>query len=112
MTIAAIESHADPGSNRRPSSAFANTDARGSTTTRAERLFPMVVALYLTLVFATGGGSQDAGFDDAVVQGLALPLVAFATWRLLVGGMPRGSRWPLAIACAIVALPLLQLLPV
>ena len=108
---------AEPGSRFDPTHDPRRAIVRGhqgfaiSSRTRGERIFLLATASYLALAFATGGGSQDHGFDDAIVQWLALPFAAVAAWRLANNGIARELRWPIAVACAIVVLPLLQLLP-
>lgn len=78
----------------------------------APRLLRYAVQLFLILAFLTGGSSQISGWDDTVVQLLALPLLACALWR--ISGMPACTTRNVALAAAaLVALvPLLQLLPV
>ncbi len=114
MSIAETDSHpgkADEPHRGIPGPHAPPTGSRPDSRMRGDRIFFLATALYLALAFATGGGSQDSGFDDAIVQWLALPLMACAAWRFVGDGVPRWARWPLAIACGIVALPLLQLLP-
>lgn len=68
-------------------------------------------ALYalLVLAFATGGSSQRWGVDDAIVQCLAAVFAAIAGWTLLQGRVGRLTAMAALLACAIAALPLLQL---
>jgi O-antigen ligase len=56
-----------------------------------------------------GGGLQ--GWSDAVVQLAALPLLAWALFKLNPSQLGRGGRWAIVLLCAILALPLLQLIP-
>jgi O-antigen ligase len=56
-----------------------------------------------------GGGNQ--GWSDVVVQVAALPLLAWAVLRLNPSQLDQGGQWAIALLCAIVALPLLQLIP-
>lgn len=65
----------------------------------------------LIAAFVTGGSSQISGWDDSVVQLLALPILAWGLWRL--PALPRSTihTFALAIAALIALVPLVQLLP-
>ena len=71
-------------------------------------------ALYLlvAIAFVTGGSAQISGWDDTMVQLLAVPVLAWALWRL--AALPASPlRWLALAGAAMVALvPLLQLLPI
>jgi O-antigen ligase len=56
-----------------------------------------------------GGGNQ--GWSDAIVQLAALPLFAWALFKLNRSQLGRSGQWAIILLCAIVALPLLQLIP-
>src|SRR5215469_865141 len=56
-----------------------------------------------------GGGNQ--GWSDAVVQLAALPLLAWALFRLNPSQIDRNGQCAIVLLCAILALPLLQLMP-
>ncbi len=62
----------------------------------------------LAMLFG-GGGYQ--GWSDAVVQLAALPLLAWALVKLNPSQMGRSGQWAIVVLCAILALPLLQLIP-
>jgi O-antigen ligase len=57
------------------------------------------------------GGAGGEGWSDAVVQLAALPLLAWALFKLTPSQLDRGGQWALVLLCAILALPLLQLIP-
>ena len=63
----------------------------------------------LALLFG-GGGSQ--GWSDAVVQLAALPLLAWALFKLTPSRLGSCGQWAISLLFAILALPLLQLIPV
>src|SRR6516162_5703273 len=63
----------------------------------------------VVLAMLFGGGGQ--GWPDAVVQLAALPLLAWALFRLAPSQLDRGGQWAIVLLCAILALPLLQLIP-
>jgi len=65
------------------------------------------VVVVLAMLF--GGGGQ--GWAGAVVQLAALPLLAWALFRLNPSRLGRGGQWAIVLLCAILALPLLQLIP-
>ena len=61
---------------------------------------------------STGGSSQESGAGVLVAQWLSLPLIAWAGYQLLSGPGPgtAAKAW-LILAAALLAVPLLQLLP-
>jgi O-antigen ligase len=61
----------------------------------------------LAMIFG-GGGNQD--WSDAIVQLAALPLLAWALFRLNPSQLGRAGQWAIILLCAILALPLLQLI--
>src|SRR5215831_14600486 len=67
-----------------------------------------VFVVTLAMLF---GGAGDYGWSDAIVQLAALPLLAWALFKLNPSQLGRGGQWAIALLCAIVALPLLQLIP-
>ena len=57
------------------------------------------------------GGGAGYGWSDAVVQLAALPLLAWALFKLTPSQLDRGGQWAIGLLCAILAWPLLQLIP-
>ena len=58
------------------------------------------------------GGATRSGFlSDVILALLAVPLLAFVVWRLLDTDITRQMRWALTFCLALIALPLLQLIP-
>jgi O-antigen ligase len=76
----------------------------------ADLFLPYTACVVVLAMLFGGGGNQ--GWSDVVVQLAALPLLAWALFRLNPSQLGPGSQWALALLCAIVALPLLQLIPV
>jgi O-antigen ligase len=68
----------------------------------------MSFVVILAMLFG-GGGNQ--GWSDAVVQLAALPLLAWALFKLTPSELSRSGQWAIALLCVILALPLLQLIP-
>ncbi len=69
---------------------------------------------YTTFVAALAmlfGGGGNQGWSDAIVQLAALPLLAWALFKLTPSQLGRGGQWAIVLLCAILALPLLQLIP-
>jgi O-antigen ligase len=62
----------------------------------------------LAMIFG-GGGNQ--GWSDAIVQLAALALLAWALFKVNPSRLGRAGQWAIALLCGIVALPLLQLVP-
>lgn len=76
------------------------------------RLLPWALLVLLLAVWLGGGVSVDPTATDEVLELLALPVLVIAAAVLLAAGLPdRLARAGLALALAVVALPLLQLLP-
>jgi hypothetical protein len=58
------------------------------------------------------GGATRSGFlSDVILALLAIPLLALGVWRLFETDITRQMRWALWFCVALVALPLLQLVP-
>src|SRR5262249_23234470 len=67
-----------------------------------------VFVVTLAMLF---GGAGDYGWSDAIVQLAALPLLAWALFKLTPSQLGRGGHWAIGLLCAIFAWPLLQLIP-
>jgi O-antigen ligase len=57
------------------------------------------------------GGAGVYGWSDAVVQIAALPLLAWALFKLTPSQLGPGGQWAIGLLCAMLAWPLLQLIP-
>ena len=57
------------------------------------------------------GGAGIYGWSDAVVQISALPLLAWALFKLAPSQLGPGGQWAISLLCAMLAWPLLQLIP-
>lgn len=68
-----------------------------------------VLLLALSLVF--GGASRDHALRLALVELAALPLLVLAGGRLIRTGLWREHRFALGLLAAVVAIPLIQLIP-
>lgn len=68
-------------------------------------------AVLLAFSFAFGGASQGNALRLALVELAALPLLVLALSRLLQTGEWREHRFALGLLAALVALPLIQLIP-
>ncbi|WP_010185636.1 O-antigen ligase family protein [Sphingomonas sp. PAMC 26605] len=66
---------------------------------------------YLLACLLLGGASAAGFLANLALQLAALPLIGWALWRLSVGGVPRQFRAPLGLLAALVAVMLLQLVP-
>lgn len=65
----------------------------------------------LAFSFAIGGASQNHALRLALVELASLPLLVLASGRLVRTGLWREHRFVLGILAAIVAIPLIQLIP-
>jgi hypothetical protein len=73
--------------------------------------FGLCAGFLFVLALVLGGGTRLGFVADAIVQLAALPLLAGALLRLGAAQWTPCRRWALIVLGAIVALPLVQLLP-
>jgi O-antigen ligase len=71
----------------------------------------IATAILLALSFALGGASQNHALRLALVELAALPLLVLALGRLLQNGGSSQHRFALTLVAAVVAIPLIQLIP-
>ncbi len=103
---------------RRPTAADHSADRGWAAARRAlagggeagSALFVGALLLELAAAIA-GGASQANALSLMAVQLASLPLLFVGLYLALAGGAPRAARWPLLLLAAVVAVPLLQLLP-
>ena len=65
----------------------------------------------LAFSFALGGASQGHALRLALVELASLPLLVLASRQLIVTGLWREHRFSLGLLAAVVAIPLIQLIP-
>lgn len=65
----------------------------------------------LVFSFAFGGASQGHALRLALVELASLPLLLLTSGRLIQSGLWRAHRFALGLSAAIVAIPLIQLVP-
>ncbi|NEX94884.1 hypothetical protein, partial [Caulobacter sp. 17J65-9] len=65
----------------------------------------------LALSVVLGGASRENALPLALVELAAAPLLVIAGWRLIGSGTWREHKFALALLAGLVAVPLLQLLP-
>lgn len=76
--------------------------------------FFVAVAIYLVACLTLGGGTREGFVSDVALQSLAVPILLWASWRLLDVPAPDGGsrgRTALAVCLLIAALPLAHLVP-
>lgn len=73
-------------------------------------IFACAVVLVLSSALL-GGASQANALQQAAVEATSLPLLGLALYWLLIVGAPPGSRVALMLLCAILLLPVIQLVP-
>lgn len=71
----------------------------------------IAAAVLLVFAFAFGGASQGHALRLALVELAALPLLVLASERLVRTGLWREHRFALGLLAAILAIPLIQLIP-
>ncbi|MGV8921403.1 MAG: O-antigen ligase family protein [Pseudomonas sp.] len=80
-------------------------------TTASSRGLLLAMGLLLTLCWMLGGVTVDDTSADELLQLAALPVIAWATWRLSAERISRTMTMALALMALLIALPLWQLLP-
>jgi O-antigen ligase len=68
-----------------------------------------MLLLFVSTLF--GGASQGNAASLAAVEVASLPLLFVSLYLVLAGAAPRGATLPLILLAAVIALPLLQLIP-
>ncbi|MDP3655575.1 MAG: O-antigen ligase family protein [Brevundimonas sp.] len=71
----------------------------------------IAAVVLLALSFAFGGASQNHALRLALVELASLPLLVLASGRLIHTGVWREHRFALGLLAAVVAIPLIQLIP-
>lgn len=71
----------------------------------------VAAVVLLAFSFAFGGASQNHALRLAVVELASLPLLVLAAGRLIKTGVWREHRFSLALLATVVAIPLIQLIP-
>ncbi len=74
------------------------------------RLFHACVFAFLVVAMLLGGASRTEVLGPDIVALAALPVMGMAIWRLRTTFLPEW-RWPLILLGAVMALPLVQLIP-
>lgn len=71
----------------------------------------IAAAVLLVLCFLLGGSTRDDSLQLAVLQLAALPVLSLGLYALVASGDWKRFKFPLALAGALAALPLLHLIP-
>lgn len=71
----------------------------------------VAAGILLSICFITGGSSQQTGDGVMVAQLLAIPVLLYALMLAHMRGCLHQARWAIAAILLIIAVPLLQLLP-
>ncbi len=69
------------------------------------------IALLIAALLLGGGGGKSGYLSDAILQFLAIPVLVFALWRLSFEKLNRSATLAIALCLALVAVHLIQLLP-
>jgi hypothetical protein len=83
----------------------------GDLTPPASQVFAVVMGALLVLCWMLGGVTVDHTPADELLQLAALPVLAWAIWRMSGVPLSRTTIVALAFVAAVVALPLFQLMP-
>lgn len=85
---------------------------RPSDSSLSARLFHALTVAFFVIALVLGGASRAEVATSDLVALLALPLIGLSIWRLRAAGGPAPEhRLPLMILAAVLALPLIQLIP-
>lgn len=68
-------------------------------------------ALLIAASLVLGGGTRGGFLSDTILQFLAIPLLVLALWKMFDAVLIRGARLAVWFCLAIVAVPLIQLIP-
>ena len=82
-----------------------------SVTTRSETVVGVLASALLVTALLLGGGTRNFLFSDLLVQLLAAVLLIYGLRRLRWQDLDQGARQYLQLVALVIALPLLQLLP-
>lgn len=85
--------------------------AESQTSGISARLFPAYTSLFLLTALLLGGASRREVITSDIVTLAALPLLAWSIWRMRDGPLPQDWRAPLWLTGGMVAIGLLQLIP-
>lgn len=75
------------------------------------RLFPILTSIFLLVALLLGGATRREVVSSDIVALAALPLLAWTVWRMRDRPLPDAWRGPLWLIGGLVAVGLLQLLP-
>lgn len=75
------------------------------------RLFPAITSLFLLVALLLGGATRREVITSDIVTLTALPMLAWSLWRQREGPWPEAWRAPLWLTGGLVAVGLLQLIP-
>jgi O-antigen ligase len=70
-----------------------------------------LAAFWFLSCLLLGGGTRPGHLSDAILQLLSIPILLAALWRLLQAPRNRDTRLALAFCGAVLAVPLMQLIP-
>ncbi len=74
-------------------------------------MFLSLAIAELLFCLLLGGGTRDGFLSDAILQLLSIPVFLAALWRVLDAPLSREKSLALGFCAAIVAVPLVQLIP-
>jgi O-antigen ligase len=77
----------------------------------ASQLMFFLCAVVVVASLILGGGTRGGFLSDAILQLIAIPLLIVALWKLLEVPLTKQMRVALFFCLAIVAIPLVQLIP-
>jgi len=76
-----------------------------------ERFGLIYTRLFVVLLIAFGGGTRQGSLSDVLVELASLPLLFWAVASIKVSQLSRCQEVSIACICAILAVPLIQLVP-
>lgn len=80
-------------------------------TIRSEQLFVLLSGALLAAALLIGGSTRDGQLFNAAVRLLSLPVLLVSIHRIILAPPPRLVGLPLFLVLAVLAVPLIQLIP-
>lgn len=82
-----------------------------ATASRSRLILAIATPAFLVVALLLGGATHGEAISSGLARLAAILLLGLALWRLSLTGLRPGVVWPMVVLGAILAIPLLQLIP-